>query len=328
MGRPFPSVGDRVELGRMVREARAVRRILVLHPDPLYRDIVQEVFACDDSGSECRLAANLPDAVGALASEYFDLFVSGTDLPDGDIIDLLFACTREPRRAEHILVISSSTDERLLSRLRALPIAGIVDPWVEGLVRLREVLHAAVTGSVFWSQSMLQRLRDLAGAGQVLDRILSPVDQIMFSVIGAGCDDDQAARQLGLSPDTINEARRKIYRLFGIQHKGDLVRVAVQRGFVRFSRTNVIRPGFSMTLAQCSLRKMSLAPELFPCELQPLLPREWWDAHSTSHHRTGGQPPVEGRDTLPQPPLGEIATRRRTAQPLPPKNPTTGLTAR
>jgi hypothetical protein len=43
--------------------------------------------------------------------------------------------------------------------------------------------------------------------------------------------------------------RRGLHRKLGVQHRGELVRVAAQKGFVRFTPDGVERPGFALLTA-------------------------------------------------------------------------------
>jgi DNA-binding CsgD family transcriptional regulator len=79
--------------------------------------------------------------------------------------------------------------------------------------------------------------------------MLSATEHLIFAVIGDGSDDQVAADQLNLRPSTIQSVRRELHRKLGIQHKGDLVRLAVLHGYVRFTAEGVQRPGFSSLFA-------------------------------------------------------------------------------
>ena len=63
-----------------------------------------------------------------------------------------------------------------------------------------------------------------------------------------------AASKLGLSPATIGTVRRNLHRKLGIQHRGELVRIAAQNGFVRFTPAGIVRPGFALLVAACQRR--------------------------------------------------------------------------
>ena len=60
---------------------------------------------------------------------------------------------------------------------------------------------------------------------------------------------------LGLSPSTVSTVRRELHRKLGVQHRGDLVRAAAQSGFVHFTPTGVVRPGFALLSASYHPRK-------------------------------------------------------------------------
>jgi DNA-binding CsgD family transcriptional regulator len=80
-------------------------------------------------------------------------------------------------------------------------------------------------------------------------RQLTAFEQVVLSVVGDGCDDIEAARRLSLSPATISTVRRGLHRKLHVQHRGELVRLAAQAGFVRFTPEGVERPGFGLLTA-------------------------------------------------------------------------------
>jgi DNA-binding NarL/FixJ family response regulator len=110
-------------------------------------------------------------------------------------------------------------------------------------------MRSVAAGSRYWSPAVARRMRQVAAAPSALFRILTAFEQLVLSVIGDGCDDVEAARRLGLSPSTISTVRRGLHRKLGVQHRGELVRVAAQQGFVRFTPDGVERPGFALLSA-------------------------------------------------------------------------------
>lgn len=55
-----------------------------------------------------------------------------------------------------------------------------------------------------------------------------------------------AAMRLGLKSSAVQSVRRELHRKIEVQQRGDLVRVAVQLGYICFTATGVIRPGFEL----------------------------------------------------------------------------------
>ena len=80
----------------------------------------------------------------------------------------------------------------------------------------------------------------------------------MFSVIGDGCDDKVAAARLGLRESSVHSVRRELHRKLGAQHRGELIRLAAQRGYVRFTAESVQYPGQAILLGFVGLTYLVL----------------------------------------------------------------------
>ena len=143
----------------------------------------------------------------------------------------------------------------MLKSLHLLPIDGLLDSSTEGLAELDLALRSVVAGTCYWSKSVQASLHACL-TPTAISQLLTPTEQIIFSVLGGGCDDDVAAAKLCLKAGTINSARRAIHRKLKIQHRGDLVRIAVESGFVRLLAAGTFRPAFAMMLSACSSRKI------------------------------------------------------------------------
>jgi hypothetical protein len=88
-------------------------------------------------------------------------------------------------------------------------------------------------------------------------------------MIGDGSDDTTAAQKLKVSPATIGTVRRHLHRKLCVQHRGDLVRAAVQHGFVRFTPVGVVRPGFAILSAAYQARKPRRGARTYPSHHLP-----------------------------------------------------------
>jgi len=186
-----------------------------------------------------------------------ELFISGLgDAHEGDVLELIAQCSRRPVGAPRILVVAFRWEYRTLAALRTLSVDGVFDALGETPEAFGRAVGATVTGLRYWSPGVVQRLQQLAAKPTALFRLLTDFEQLALSVIGAGCDDDEAADLLQLSPSTISSVRRDLHRKLGVQHRGALVRIAAQTGFVRFTPEGVERPGFSLLAAAYHPRHM------------------------------------------------------------------------
>lgn len=233
-------------------------RILVVKADRLCTDafahIVQKLFP----EAEVLVARRLVDANAAIASGPFDLMITGIELPDGDTLDFIAAVTSKPIRIASVLVVTGHCESRILESLRTLPIKGMCDSRNDGLDEIEQALRSIAEGKPHWSSSALTALQGCVTA-TTIHRLLTPTEQLTFSILGDGCDDEVAAEKLNLTAASVGSLRREIHRKLKLQHRGELMRLAVQTGFVRISKTGIFRPAFATMLSLCSSRKIPRA---------------------------------------------------------------------
>lgn len=220
--------------------------ILILH-DQLYADFVSKQVLAVNPSSSCTVVRGVDDARHALRAS-FDLFISREFADDGDTLDLIWECGHSSTRPHSIMVIASRCSARLIGSLRELPIAGLVDASTDSTDTIRHALNEVMEGRHFWTAAWGVYRIESEGIHSAL-RMLSPTERLVFAVIGDGSDDEAAADELGMKPSAVQTVRRNLHDKLNIHNRGDLVRTAVQLGFVRFEAKNVIRVGFGLLLA-------------------------------------------------------------------------------
>ena len=232
-------------------------RLLIVKADRLYAEIlaqqVTEFFRCMD----VMIVSRINEARVALASGRFDLILTGVTLLDGDMLDLLSTLAAPTRRVHRVLVVTERKDLRVLETLRALPVDGVFDPSSEGLDAFERAVRAIAGGLSYWSDSVLARLTQHCLPSNSLCRLLTPAERLVLAVIGDGSDNDAAAQRLGIRASSVHSIRRELHRKLGVTHRGDLVRIAAQHGFVRFTPDGVVRPGFALLVDACRARPLS-----------------------------------------------------------------------
>ncbi len=225
-------------------------RVLILKADRLYADTLRQHAERVLQPVHVTIAGSVAVAREVLAREAIGLFITGLGgMQEGDALDLIAQCKQEPFRVQRVLVVTMRREYRAFAALRSLPIDGAFDSAEEPPEALADALHAVMGGSRFWSASIERRLQQLTAGPTALFRMLTDFEQVVLSVIGDGCDDAEAADRLGLSPATISTVRRGLHRKLGVQHRGELVRLAAQKGFVRFTPDGVDRPGYALLAA-------------------------------------------------------------------------------
>lgn len=232
-----------------------VRSALVVKSDRLFAEALASRVAQVFPGATIEVAANTEAAGRSVTARRFDLILADlSHASDGDVVDFAIACTVASRTPPRILVTTASGEIRALSMLRMRRITGVFDSIAEPSERFADALRIVGEGGVYWSQSLLRRLREDNDANVCL-HCLTDLEQLVLAAIGDGADDLRASGSLDLSPATVSTVRRNLHRKLNVQHRGELVRIAAQFGFVRFTPTGVIRPGFGSLLASYQTRR-------------------------------------------------------------------------
>jgi DNA-binding NarL/FixJ family response regulator len=229
-----------------------IREVLIVKPDRLCADQLRQSTLRAFPSANIRIAASIERATRLIEAINVDLLLCGTEAArDGDLLDFISACAASPAHARSVLVVTTHCEDRVLAALRSLQVHGVLDSSIDPPEQLMTALCLVGGGQRYWSPNLVERLQRYHLGPNSLFRLLTAAEQLVLSIIGDGCDDLAAAEKLRLSPSTISTVRRELHRKLGVQHRGELVRVAAQNGFVRFTPHGVVRPGFSLLAAAC-----------------------------------------------------------------------------
>lgn len=235
--------------------------VLILNADRLYARNLQQMVLSVQPTARVILSTCIDSAAASLAAQSFELIVTGLEPSlKGDVIDFIASRKRSARCSERIFVISAEFEQRVVAALRTLTVSGVFDTASELPASFTPALQAVMMGQRYWSPSVLERMRNEYAASSSLFRRLTTAEQLILSIVGDGSDDISAARELGLSPATVSTVRRDLHRKLGVQHRGALIRIAVESGFVRFTASGVVRPGFAMLTASYQASRGKRAP--------------------------------------------------------------------
>ena len=230
--------------------------MLILEADRLYANQLRQLTLSVLPKAIIRFAPSVAGAEHELVMGPVGLLITGAGPSMAyDVLDFLSTCAEEHWRVDRVLVVTSHREHRQLSVLRSLLVRGVFDSANESPDDFSAVLRIVAAGGIYWSRTFLEFLQGRSEATTSPSCLLTAAEQLVLSIVGDGSDDDVAARKLGLSPATVSTVRRNLHRKLGVQHRGELIRFAAQNGFVRFTPTGVVRPGFALLAAACRQRK-------------------------------------------------------------------------
>jgi len=207
-------------------------RLVVVEDQQLFLELIVglcerefgfKVVATADTGAEAvRVARDVPH----------DILLLDLNLPDMDGIDVATAIMAGPREAR-ILALSSQIDDYTLHRVFTSGIQGYVDKNLQSTDVLKSAIQLVASGGVFFTPVVQEVRRALGRDPDAFSKVLSEREQEMLGVLGRGLDDDEAAATLGVKPHTIHSHRRNILRKLNLSGTKQLIRYALEHGFVR-----------------------------------------------------------------------------------------------
>ena len=228
--------------------APAVHRVLIWKTDRFHADILRRVIEKIFLFSSVQIVRRVNEAEAIAAADPIDLLLTGIGSVEGDVLDFLSAHLLLSRRIRTAFVVTGQRDEHALAVLRTMPIAGVFDTASEDSEQFERAVRSVVAGDSYWSPSVLARVPKECLSPRALSRRLTATEQLVLATIGDGSDDQVAAERLQLKASTIKSVRRALHRKLGVQHRGELIRVAAQHGLVHFTPDAVVRPGSAIML--------------------------------------------------------------------------------
>jgi DNA-binding NarL/FixJ family response regulator len=207
------------------------KRIVIVDDHPLFRKGLEELIHSDGSFAVCGEAGNAAEAMEVIRKLNPDLAIVDLSLPGANGIELIKNVRAEFPKLP-ILVLSMH-DESLYA-LRALR-AG-AEGYVmkhEAMANVIQAIREVFDGRPYLSPAMAAQVitkfahRDAGGAADPVER-LSDRELEILELIGKGNEVRQIAKQLHLSPKTVETHRAHIKDKLDLKNSREVARFAVQ----------------------------------------------------------------------------------------------------
>ena len=207
------------------------KRIVVVDDHPLFRKGLQELIHSDGDFTVCDEAGNAAEAMDVIRKLAPDLIIVDLSLPGANGIELIKNIRAEFRQMP-ILVLSMH-DESLYA-LRALR-AG-ADGYVmkhEAMGNVLQAIREVFNGRPYLSPAMAAQVitkfaqLQVEGEADAVER-LSDRELEILELIGKGHDVRQIAKQLHLSPKTVETHRSHIKDKLDLKNSREVARFALQ----------------------------------------------------------------------------------------------------
>ena len=207
------------------------RRIFIVDDHPITRYGLSQLLNHEPDLVVCGEAADARQALSAIRPPLPDLVVADVAMPGQSVIELLKDLkTLHPEMP--VLILSTYDETIYAERMVRAGAHGYIMKSAGGahlLQAIRQVLH----GQPFLSPAMTTRMFESLGGRRERAEI-SPLARLtdrefeILQCLGQGRTNRQVAKQLCVSPKTVEAHRLSLYRKLNLKTLGQLIRYAVQ----------------------------------------------------------------------------------------------------
>lgn len=153
------------------------------------------------------------------------------ELPDGSGLDLANRILKEDPQVR-ILGVSGRTDEYTLYRVFMTGFFGFVDKNTESISELKRAVIQLGEGNCYYAATVQQNMLVQKTDPKAFSKLLTEREQELLRHFGAGTSNEKIAEALNLRPVSVQNHKARIMRKLGLHNTVDLIRYAMQKGFV------------------------------------------------------------------------------------------------
>ena len=203
---------------------------LLIEDETILRELLNQHLGAAYPGCQISEASTFADA-RAQAAGTFDLAIVDLELPDGNCLDWVQAWAAK-ENCPRIVILSSHDEDFILYRALRSAIPGFVHKNDPTQV-LHEAIKTVLAGGTFFSATVQRMRMRMQSNAEFFNKILSEKEQEVLRYLGLGMADDEAAAMLGLQPNSIMFHRKQIMQKLDLHSQVDLMRYAIEKGFVQ-----------------------------------------------------------------------------------------------
>jgi DNA-binding NarL/FixJ family response regulator len=206
-------------------------RIFIVDDHPLMRDGMALLISAEADLQICGSTGSMHDALQQLSTTQPELLVVDLSLKDGLGLDLI-KTVKERYPKVRMLVVSAYDENLYAERALRNGASGYVNKQ-ECEATLLTAIRTVLAGRRYVSEEILQRLLNQAidgadqGTGDPVERLTDRELEI-FRLIGKGATPAAVAKELHISPHTVDSHREKIRHKLGLENGRELMQRAMR----------------------------------------------------------------------------------------------------
>lgn len=209
--------------------------VTIVEDDAAVRSAMRSVLSAAPGFDVVAEASSRKAAMAAISSVPFDIMLLDLDLNGESGIELI-ECCRRTNQAK-IIVISVLGDEETVIRAIEAGADGYVlkDSAFQDLPRLiSRVLNGEAPLSPAVARHLLRRFRNRSPEGDGQPSVsLSRRELQVLQELARGASNKEVAQKFDLSPHTVGDYVKSLYRKLNVSSRGQAVSKAVQEGLIR-----------------------------------------------------------------------------------------------
>lgn len=160
-----------------------------------------------------------------------EVVILDIELPDGSGLDLANRILKKDS-AVRILGVSGRTDEYTLYRVFMTGLFGFVDKNTESIEELKRAVSQLGEGNCYYAATVQQNMLIQKTDPNAFSKVLSEREQELLRHFGSGSSNEKIAEVLELRPVSVQNHKARIMKKLGLHNTVDLIRYAMQKGFV------------------------------------------------------------------------------------------------
>jgi two-component system response regulator NreC len=173
----------------------------------------------------------IKDAWEAFEKHNPEVVILDIELPDGSGLDLADRILQQNHKVR-ILGVSGRTDEYTLYRVFMTGLFGFVDKNTESIDELRRAVQQLSEGNCYYAATVQQNMLMQNTDPHAFSKVLTEREQELMRHFGSGASNERIAEALNLRPTSVQNHKARIMRKLGLHNTVDLIRYAMQKGFV------------------------------------------------------------------------------------------------
>lgn len=202
----------------------------------MFREVLRKVCADDLQHEVAGEAGDGRRAVELVVRTMPDLVLLDLHLPGLDGFGVVEAIRRSAPEIR-ILVLSSHCDEYTVLCAERAHVQGFVDKNTNSVAKLKEAIAAVAQGRVWFSEAFLAVKAARHRDPHSFDKLLTRRERAVLALVGELLNDDEVARRLEISKETVEKHRFNLLRKLDLRTKTDLERYAREHGFTLAARS-------------------------------------------------------------------------------------------